>query len=192
MHLPHVKRILVVGGDGLAETLQEKGYEVLRAGRSYEDVADVAGNCDVIVEGHGTDTSWWDITAAIWAVQCGKPWIATNRDMTVPLPFGTSIGNGGFVSLVESFTNVNPIVTGKPETFIFETLISRLSLQAPLVIGDSFHTDISGAQNAQLDSLLVLTGVTDRAMLEASSVKPTYVAEDLRVLLSPTAPQELG
>lgn len=191
-HFSEARRALVVGGDGLAETLQEKGVEVLRAGRTYDDLADVARNCDVIVEGHGTDTSWWDITAVIWALQLGKPWIATNRDMTVPLPFGTSVGNGGFVSLIEGFTKINPIVTGKPEKFLFESLISRLSLRSPLVIGDSFHTDISGAQNAGLDSLLVLTGVTNRAMLEASPVRPTYVAEDLRVLLSPIAPQELG
>lgn len=191
-HLPGIERILVIGGDGLAKTLEEKGFEVLRAGRSYEEIARVAKNCELIVEGHGTDTSWWDITAVIWALQSGKPWIATNRDMTVPLPFGTSIGNGGFVALIESFANLSPIVTGKPEKFLFETLVARLSLQSPLVIGDSFSTDISGAQNAGLDSLLVLTGVTDRAMLEASAIKPTYVADDLRVLLSPSAPQELG
>jgi glycerol 3-phosphatase-2 len=191
-NFPHVQRILVVGGDGLANTLQEKGLEVMRAGRSYEDVANMVETCDVIVEGHGTDTSWWDITAVIWALQVGKPWIATNRDMTVPLPFGTSIGNGGFVSLIEGFTKVNPIVTGKPEKFLFETLMSRLSLKSPLVIGDSFHTDIKGAQNAGLDSLLVLTGVSDRAMIDSNSIKPTYVAEDLRVLLNPIAPQELG
>lgn len=191
-HLSNVQRVLVIGGDGLARTLKEHGLEVLRASRSHDENALVAQTCDAVVEGHGTDTSWWDITTAIWALNLGKPWIATNRDMTVPLPFGTSIGNGGFVSLIESFTEITPIVTGKPEKSIFDTLIARLSLKNPLVIGDSFHTDIRGARNAGLDSLLVLTGVTDRTMLQHSEIRPTYVADDLRVLLDASLPKELG
>jgi ribonucleotide monophosphatase NagD (HAD superfamily) len=83
-------------------------------------------------------------------------------------------------------------VTGKPEKNLFATLIERLGLLSPLVIGDSFQTDIAGARNAGLDSLLVLTGVSNRQMLETSETLPTYVAEDLRILLQEHAPEELG
>lgn len=189
---PDAKTVLAVGGQGLAKTLEEQGFDVVRAGRTYDEVFEQARVCDLVVEGHGTDTSWWDVTAVIWAIGLGKPWIATNRDMTVPLPYGNSIGNGGFVSLIETFTKVSPIVTGKPEKRIFDTLIGRLGLSSPLVLGDSFQTDIAGARNCNVDSLLVLTGVTTRAMAIESGLKPTYIAEDLRILLNQNSPEELG
>ncbi|MFZ9308708.1 MAG: HAD-IIA family hydrolase [Candidatus Nanopelagicales bacterium] len=189
---PDAKNVLAVGGDGLSKTFEEHGFHVIRAGRTYEEVFEQARMCDLIVEGHGTDTSWWDVTAVIWAIGLGKPWVATNRDLTVPLPNGNSIGNGGFISLIETFTNVSPVTTGKPERRIFDTLIDRLGLSSPLVVGDSFQTDIAGAHNCKIDSLLVLTGVTTRTMVNESALKPTYIAEDLRILLNQKPPEELG
>jgi HAD superfamily hydrolase (TIGR01450 family) len=185
-------RILVVGGEGLARTVSEQGFEVLRATKSHAENNEIAHECAAIIQGHGTDTSWWDITTALWAVKAGKPWIATNRDMSVPLPYGTSIGNGGFVSLLEGFSGVTPVVTGKPELHLFQTLINRLNLHSPIVIGDSFQTDIQGAHNASLDSLLVLTGVSTMKTLSAERLKPTYIAHDLRALLEQNPPRELG
>ncbi len=190
--LPAKSKLLVVGGNGLVQTLEEHDFTTLRAARTHEENTEIADVCDAVVEGHGTDTCWWDITTAIWAISRGKPWIATNRDLSVPLPFGTSIGNGGFVSMIENFTKIQPLVTGKPEKNLFATLIERLGLLSPLVIGDSLQTDIAGARNAGLDSLLVLTGVSNRHMLETSDILPTYVAEDLRILLQEHAPEELG
>jgi ribonucleotide monophosphatase NagD (HAD superfamily) len=51
------------------------------------------------------------------------------------------------------------------------------------VIGDRLDTDIAGAVALGWDSLLVLTGVSSRADAEASTVRPTYVAQDLRALV---------
>jgi hypothetical protein len=53
------------------------------------------------------------------------------------------------------------------------------------MVGDRLDTDISGAQNAGLDSLLVMTGVTGLPELVAASAgeRPTYVAPDLAGLL---------
>ena len=65
---PDVKNVLAVGGDGWSKTFEEHGFHVIRAGRTYEEVFEQARMCDLIVEGHGTDTSWWDVTAVIWAI----------------------------------------------------------------------------------------------------------------------------
>jgi hypothetical protein len=55
-----------------------------------------------------------------------------------------------------------------------------------LVVGDRLDTDIEGAFNGEVDSLLVLTGVTDGAQLLAAPPqhRPTYVDADLRGLLT--------
>ena len=52
------------------------------------------------------------------------------------------------------------------------------------MVGDMLKTDILAGNNAGVSSILVLSGGTDRAKLEASEIKPTYVFENIRALLS--------
>jgi hypothetical protein len=66
-----------------------------------------------------------------------------------------------------------------------ETIL-RTGAERPLVVGDRLDTDIEGAFNGEVDSLLVLTGVTDAAQLLAAPPqhRPTYVDADLRGMLT--------
>jgi hypothetical protein len=52
------------------------------------------------------------------------------------------------------------------------------------VVGDRLDTDILGARKVGYDSLLVMTGVTDAAILVAAppEQRPSYVAADLVAL----------
>jgi ribonucleotide monophosphatase NagD (HAD superfamily) len=52
-----------------------------------------------------------------------------------------------------------------------------------IVVGDNLETDIPGAVALDMASVLVLTGVSTRADLESSAVKPTIVVESLTELL---------
>jgi hypothetical protein len=54
-------------------------------------------------------------------------------------------------------------------------------------VGDRLDTDIEGASNAGVESLLVLTGVATPVdvLTAAPRHRPTYVAEDLSALLQP-------
>jgi 4-nitrophenyl phosphatase len=54
--------------------------------------------------------------------------------------------------------------------------------QAAAMLGDRLDTDIEGAHNAGLASILVLTGVTTRQVLAESPVHPDFVYEDLVAL----------
>ncbi|MFE3654016.1 HAD hydrolase-like protein, partial [Streptomyces sp. NPDC059152] len=65
--------------------------------------------------------------------------------------------------------------------------VRRRGARRPLVVGDRLDTDIEGAWNGGVDSLLVLTGVTTPAALLAAPPehRPTYVDADLRGLLRP-------
>jgi hypothetical protein len=79
------------------------------------------------------------------------------------------------------------LVAGKPETPLHAEAVRRTGAQHPLVVGDRLDTDIEGAVRAGADSLLVLTGVTDaqRLLCARPHEQPTYIAADLRGLLSP-------
>lgn len=47
------------------------------------------------------------------------------------------------------------------------------------MIGDNYHTDIQAGFNAQIDSLLVLTGFTTEEDLSHVAKQPTFVCENL-------------
>ena len=78
-------------------------------------------------------------------------------------------------------------VSGKPNSFCFENIIEKhkLSQSEILFIGDNLRTDIMFSNNAKIDSLLVLTGVSTQGRLDAGKLEgdgtPTYIAEDLRL-----------
>jgi hypothetical protein len=83
-------------------------------------------------------------------------------------------------------SGAEPQVAGKPLPPMHRETILRTGAKRPLVVGDRLDTDIEGAVNGGVDSLLVLTGVTGAAQLLAAGPRhrPTYVDADLRGLLT--------
>ncbi|MCI6882081.1 MAG: HAD hydrolase-like protein, partial [Lactobacillus johnsonii] len=45
--------------------------------------------------------------------------------------------------------------------------------------GDNYDTDIMAGINCNIDSLLTLTGVTNKEQLKEKDKKPTYIVENL-------------
>jgi hypothetical protein len=62
--------------------------------------------------------------------------------------------------------------------------VERLAADRPLVVGDRLDTDIEGANRSGIDSMLVLTGVTDwhDLLVAPGKLRPSYLAADLRGL----------
>ena len=67
------------------------------------------------------------------------------------------------------------------------TAAALAKAQRPLVVGDRLDTDIEGAVGAGMDSLLVLTGVSDAPSCwpRPPQRRPTFVAADLSGLFAP-------
>ena len=173
--VPSGSRVLAVGGPGVAAALVEVG--LVPETRYGEGVVGV-------LQGYGVDVGWRDLAEASYAVAGGAAWVATNPDLTVPTGRGTAPGNGQLAAVVQRTTGIDPVVTGKPGPGLFDLAVRRAGGGAPLVIGDRLDTDIAGAVNAGLPSLLVLTGVTDvQGVLGAGrNERPTYLGADLGAL----------
>jgi len=174
-------RVLVVGGDGLREPLLAHGLE---------PVASAEDSPVAVVQGWSPDLTWALLAEGAVAVRRGCPWIATNRDATLPSPRGALPGNGAMVAAVAMATGVEPEVVGKPGRALFDAAVDRTGAKRALVIGDRLDTDIAGANAAGLPSLLVLTGVSsaDDLLAAPPEHRPTYVGTDLSALLGPVAP----
>ncbi|PZH06796.1 HAD family hydrolase [Streptomyces sp. NTH33] len=176
--VPQGARVLVIGGEGLRVALRERGLEPVESA----DDGPVA-----VVQGYGgPEMPWGRLAEACYAIARGVPWFASNTDLTIPSARGIAPGNGAAVEVVRIATGARPQVAGKPLPPMHRETILRTGAERPLVVGDRLDTDIEGAFNGGVDSLLVLTGVTDGAQLLAAPPqhRPTYVDADLRGLLT--------
>jgi len=165
--------VLLVGGEGLAEAIRERGLRPVATARD-EPAA--------VVQGFSPDVGWRLLAEATYAVRAGVPWFASNLDSTLPTPEGLAPGNGALVEVVARVTGRRPVVAGKPETPLHDEAVRRTGARAPVVVGDRLDTDILGAQRAGVPSLLVLTGVAGPRdlVLAPAGRRPTYVSRDLR------------
>jgi glycerol-1-phosphatase len=176
--VPAGSRVLVIGGDGLRVALRERGLEPVES--ADDDPA-------AVVQGYGgPDLAWGRFAEACYAIARGVPWFASNTDLTIPSARGIAPGNGAAVEVVRIATGAEPQVAGKPLPPMHKETILRTGARKPLVVGDRLDTDIEGAFNGGVDSLLVLTGVTDGAQLLTAPPqhRPTYVDADLRGMLT--------
>lgn len=183
--VPAGSTVLAVGGPGVAAALREVGLGVVDA------VADPmpAGVDDVaaVLQGFGPEVGWRALARAAFAVAKGVPWVATNTDMTIPVERGIAPGNGALVAAVATATDRSPEVAGKPYPPLLLRAAEVSKALHPLVVGDRLDTDVEGAENAQLSSLLVLSGVSGTLdLLRApGSRRPRFLARDLTGLLLP-------
>ncbi|CAL9579388.1 D,L-glycerol 3-phosphate phosphatase [Streptomyces sp. enrichment culture] len=176
--VPQGSRVLLVGGEGLRVALRERGLVPVES--ADDDPA-------AVVQGYGgPELAWGRFAEACYAVARGVPWFASNTDLTIPSGRGIAPGNGAAVEVVRIATGAEPQVAGKPLPPMHRETILRTGAERPLVVGDRLDTDIEGAFNGGVDSLLVLTGVTDGAQVIAAPPqhRPTYVDADLRGLLT--------
>ncbi|MGW5683429.1 HAD-IIA family hydrolase [Nonomuraea sp. NPDC003754] len=170
--------VLVVGGMGLRMAVRDRGLR---------PVTVAADNPVAVVQGIAPDLSYGLLSEGALAVRRGAWFVAANGDATMPTAHGELPGNGAMVRVIATATGVEPVYAGKPAPPLHRESMIRTGARRPLVVGDRLDTDIEGATNAGVDSLLVLTGVaTPRELLTAAPEhRPTYVAEDLSALHLP-------
>jgi glycerol-1-phosphatase len=180
--LPIGAVVLVVGAPALADEVRSAGLVPVHA-------LDDAGPDGVaaVVQGLSPDTCQRDLAEAAVALRGGALWVAANTDLTLPSVRGPLPGNGAFVALLQAVTGLQPLVAGKPDPALHRESVERVAARTPLIVGDRLDTDVLGAVRGGADSLLVLTGVTDRPALLAAPTgsRPTYVSTDLRGLGEP-------
>lgn len=173
------------------------GAEGLRAAVEAEGLVPVAvdhASAAALVTGYGPDVVWREIMQSAVRVRDGLWWVASNTDMSFPTSFGLAPGHGVLVEAIARFAGVEPVVAGKPARPLLDETVRRVGGSRPLMVGDRLDTDIEGARNAGLDSLLVLTGVTGLAELVAArpEERPNYIAADLGGLHEQHSAPETG
>ncbi len=169
---------MVLGGAGLARELRDVGIRVVSPTERGLGAAP-----DTLVVGVDFALSYARLSNAAECVRRGARFWATNRDAIFPAEDGLRAGAGSMVAAVAFAAGREPdVVVGKPEPRLFETAaeLAGAAARDAVVIGDNLYTDIGAANRVGARSVLMLTGVTSRADLDAApdSVRPTRVAAD--------------
>ena len=176
--LPEGARVFLLGGTGLDEALRDEGLT---------PVLDPGAHPVAVVSGYGPDVPWRRVMQAATLIRAGLRWVASNTDLTIPTADGPGPGHGVQVRMLADFSGVEPEVAGKPARPLLDETVRRVGGSRPLMVGDRLDTDIEGARNAGVDSLLVLTGVTGLAELVTAGprLRPQFLASDLAGLATP-------
>lgn len=171
---PRGSHVFAIGEEGLMEALQEAGFIL-------SHVSPVA-----VVVGLDRDFTYAKMRQATLLVRAGVPFIATNPDLTLPVPEGQVPGTGTLVMAIAAASDREPLIIGKPEPLLMEQAMIRLGAtrETTAAIGDRPETDILSAQRANILSILALSGATDRARMVTFDIKADLVVEDIQALMA--------
>ncbi len=159
------ERVLVCGGPGVAEALEERGAVIA-----------TGGAVDAVVVGFHRDFDYDGMARASAAVRRGARLIGTNDDATYPTPDGPIPGGGAILAAVATASGATPVVAGKPYAAMADLVagvIGSAEATAALMVGDRPETDGRFAVTLGCDFALVRTGVT-----EPGAARPNGVVID--------------
>jgi len=187
--LDGVRRVLVVGAGGLERECRDVGLDVVTAAhaaglhaREGLDGWDAAGAPDAVVVGLDPQFTYQKLTVAVDCIRRGARFVATNRDPVYPSERGTRPGAGSIVAAVEAGAEVVPVSIGKPAPLLLEMAARAAGLPVgdAVMIGDGIATDLAAAIAIGIPCILMLTGVSSRADIDAlpAEGRPVAVAAD--------------
>jgi NagD protein len=159
----------VIGESGLTGAIHDVGYVITDKGPDYV----------ILGETHGYNFT--QITKAIRLIVDGARFIATNPDSSGPTEDGIVPACGAMAALIESASGVAPFFIGKPNPLMMRTALNYLGAHSEetAMIGDRMDTDIVGAVSSGMETILVLTGVTQREDVERFPYRPTHIVESI-------------
>lgn len=170
------QKLYVCGTNSLKEELGREGFTV----------TELADEAECIVMGFDTELTFQkleDVSRLLLTREI--PYIATNPDLVCPTEFGSVPDCGSVCQMIENATGKRPVVIGKPAPLMPQLAMERLGFgkEETCVVGDRIYTDIKSGLNADILTVLVMSGETTGEILDASLEKPHIVLDDAGEIL---------
>ncbi len=169
--------VLYVGGTkSLVDELRKSGFSVT------EDIEKVT----CIVMGNDTELTFKKLDDVCrMLLTKNVQYVATNPDLVCPTEYGSVPDCGSVCEMIYNATGRRPVFIGKPEPLMPQLAMAVKGVfpSETAVVGDRIYTDIKSGINAGTISILVMSGETDEAILNASPDKPDVVLRDCGELL---------
>lgn len=164
------ERVLVVGGPGIVEAVEQAGAEACSSGPA-----------DAVIVGIDPGFDYDALGRAMRAVRGGARLIGTNHDPSYPTEARLEPGGGAILAAVAAAAEAVPVMAGKPNAPVVDCVRDRIG-DAGIVVGDRPDSDGRFALALGYEFALVLSGVTGPDDLPVSP-EPQYCAPDLASLV---------
>jgi NagD protein len=159
----------VIGESGLNVAIHNAGY-ILTPDKP-----------DFVVLGETFDYNFHQVTKAVQLIRDGARFLATNPDPTGPTEDGIAPACGAMAALIERASGKSPFFLGKPNPFMIRSSLNFLGVHSEntVMIGDRMDTDILAGIESGMDTILVLSGVTNMKMLDDFPYVPHQIVKSV-------------
>jgi len=163
----------IIGEAGLINALYNVGYTMNNVDPDY------------VVMGESKSYSYERIEKAVNLVLNGAKLIGTNPDTTGPVENGIAPATKALISPIELSTGKNAYFVGKPNPLMMRIALKKLGLQREdaMIIGDRMDTDIIAGIESEIDTCLVLSGISDISSMESFAYRPHWVLEGVNEII---------
>ena len=159
--------VYTIGEPGLIQALYDAGFTMNNV------------NPDYVVVGEGRGYSLESLERSVKLIIGGARLIGTNPDLTGPTEGGIVPACGSLVAPIELAANVKAYFVGKPNPLIMRHGLRRLNAlrENTAIIGDRMDTDIVAGVESEIETVLVLSGVTSREDISRFPYQPKHILE---------------
>lgn len=160
------KKAYVIGEGALTHELYSIGF-------TLTDI-----NPDFVVVGETQSFNWDMIKKAAGLIMKGARFIATNPDVAGP---SGSPACGALCAPIERITGKKPFIIGKPSPFMMRAALNSMNAHShnTVIIGDNMNTDILAGIQSGMETVLVLSGVSQMPDLDQYPFMPNYIFDTL-------------
>lgn len=132
---------------------------------------------DYVIVGETSNYNYESVCKAVSLVRAGAKLVGTNPDMTGPSENGILPACRALISPIELATGKTAYYVGKPNPLMMRTGLRMLGVHSneAVIIGDRMDTDIVAGVETGLDTVLVLSGVTDEEEMRRFPYRPRLV-----------------
>lgn len=167
-------KVFLLGTKMLEDEFREAGFQLVY-GRDQE--------IDFVVLGFDTTLTYEKLWIACEYIAKGVPFIATHPDFNCPLENEKFMPDAGaMIAFIKASTGKEPVVIGKPNKYIVDAIMKKYDLKKEelVIIGDRLYTDIRTGILNDITSILVMSGETNKEMLEKTEFVPNYVFDSVK------------
>jgi len=163
----------IIGEAGLINAMYNVGYTMNNVDPDY------------VVVGETGSYSYEKIEKAINLVLKGAKLIGANPDMTGPGENGIVPATKALIAPIELATGKSAYFVGKPNPLMMRIALKRLGIsrEESIIIGDRMDTDIIAGIESEIDTCLVMSGISDNNTVDEFPYKPHYILDGVGDIL---------
>lgn len=157
----------IIGDAGLIHAMYSAGFTINNI------------NPDYVVVGDTDNYNFEKIGMAVNMVIKGARLIGTNPDTTGPVENGIAPSTKALIAPIEIATGKKAYYVGKPNPLMMRIALKKLNVKREdaVVIGDRMDTDIRCGLESEIDTVLVLSGITSLNEIDNFPYRPHFVLD---------------